>query len=167
MRAEHAAAGRALPFFVYGTLRRRQGNYRRLAGRTAAEHPAVLPGHAMYVGAGLPWVVAAEREASVVGELMVATTGEYREVLADLDRLEGFRGSAAESNLYERVVRQVTFVDEGGSLATTTTAWVYIAGGHFSGGFRGRDAVRIEGGDWVQFVEGEGSWKRRCAVSAE
>lgn len=165
IRAEHVAAGRALPFFVYGTLRRGQGNYRRLAGRTAAEHPAVLPGHALYFGSGLPWAVAAEPEAGVVGELIVATPGEYHEVLADLDRLEGFRGARA-SNLYERVARQVTFVDESGS-PDTTTAWVYIAGGNFSEGFLGRDALRIEGGDWIQFVESEGSWKRRCAVSAE
>jgi gamma-glutamylcyclotransferase (GGCT)/AIG2-like uncharacterized protein YtfP len=156
-----AAGGRA--FFVYGTLRRGQGNYGRLAGRTAAEHPAVLSGHALYVCAGLPWAVAAEPEASVVGELMVATPGEYHEVLADLDRLEGFRGTARASNLYERVAREVTFVDESGS-AVTTMAWVYTAGGHF---FEGRGAVRVEGGDWVQFLQGEGSWKRRCVASAE
>jgi gamma-glutamylcyclotransferase (GGCT)/AIG2-like uncharacterized protein YtfP len=99
----------------------------------------------------------------VVGELMVATPGEYHEVLADLDRLEGFRGTARASNLYERVAREVTFVDESGS-AVTTMAWVYTAGGHF---FEGRGAVRVEGGDWVQFLQGEGSWKRRCVASAE
>ncbi|MCA1702141.1 MAG: gamma-glutamylcyclotransferase, partial [Actinobacteria bacterium] len=30
------------PFFVYGTLRPGQGNYRLLAGRTVGEFPAVL-----------------------------------------------------------------------------------------------------------------------------
>ena len=154
---------RTLPFFVYGTLRRGQGNYRRLAGRTEAEYPAVLPGHALYVGSGLPWAVAAGAEAHVVGELMVANPEDYLEVLVDLDRLEGFRGTARESNLYERVARKVAFVDETGSPATTT-AWVYTAGGHFC---EGRGAVRVEGGDWVEFVQGEGSRKRRCAVSAE
>jgi gamma-glutamylcyclotransferase (GGCT)/AIG2-like uncharacterized protein YtfP len=157
-----AIAGCALPFFVYGTLRRGQGNYRRLAGRTAVEYPAVLSGHALYAD-GLPWVVAAEPEARVVGELMVANPGEYVEVLADLDRLEGFRGSARGSNLYERVALEVTFVDESGS-AATTMAWVYTAGDHFS---EGRGAVRVEDGDWIEFVQAEGSWKRRCAVSAE
>ena len=74
--------------FVYGTLRPRQGNYRRLLeGRTVAERPGVAKGLALF-GSGIPYAVT-HPGARVVGTLITITPVLYSEVLADLDRLEG------------------------------------------------------------------------------
>jgi gamma-glutamylcyclotransferase (GGCT)/AIG2-like uncharacterized protein YtfP len=131
----------AYPFFVYGTLRRGQGNYRRLlAGRTTAEISATLPGHALY-GQGLPYAVAAEASAAVVGDLMFLDAERYDEVLADLDRLEGYR--PGRSSFYVR--QAVTVRIEGGE----ETAWVYLAGPETAR--RLSDVERIDGGDWLAY----------------
>src|ERR1700694_5428983 len=129
------------PFFVYGTLRRGQGNYRRLlAGRTTAEISATLPGHALY-GQGLPYAVGAEASAAVVGDLMFVDAERYDEVLADLDRLEGYR--PGRSSFYVR--QAVTVRKEGGE----ETAWVYLAGPETAR--RLNDVERIDGGDWLAY----------------
>jgi gamma-glutamylcyclotransferase (GGCT)/AIG2-like uncharacterized protein YtfP len=131
------------PFFVYGTLRPTQGNHARLlAGRTVCELAATLPGHALY-GPGLPYVTAGERDSSVVGDLIFVADERYTEVLADLDRLEGYRPD--RDSHYEREARVVTYAGADGE--TTTVAWVYLAGPW------ARDRLhadqRITSGDWL------------------
>ena len=130
----------AYPFFVYGTLRRGQGNYRRLlAGRTTVEAPASLPGHALY-GQGLPFVVEAEASVAVVGDLMWVAPDAYGEVLADLDRLEGYR--PGKRSFYVRTAVTVRHGD-----GVEVTAWVYLAGPETAR--RLSDDDRIAGGDWL------------------
>ena len=133
-----------LPFFVYGTLRPGQGNYRLLAGRTTAEFPATLDGHALY-GPGLPYVTAGEDDSAVVGDLIFVAPEHYREVLDRLDCLEGYRPGRRCCH-YEREARTVRYVDAGGAEATTR-AWVYLAGP--AARERLRPAERIAGGNWL------------------
>ena len=138
------------PFFVYGTLRRGEGNYRRLKGRTEAEHPATLPNHALY-GVGLPYVIDAEG-AAVVGELMFIRARHYDEVLADLDRLEGYRPGGRRCH-YERVCRRVHYVDALG-LERTVAAWVYQAGPVVRAQLA--ESNPVPGGDWLAAGERQG-----------
>ena len=132
-----------LPFFVYGTLRRGQGNHRRLEARTEAEYAAVLPDHALYE-AGLPYATDARR-ATVVGELVFARPERYDQVLAELDRLEGYCSGRAHCH-YERVRRPVHYADAHGS-ERTMVAWVYRAGPLVRAQLAGADPV--PGGDWL------------------
>ena len=132
------------PFFVYGTLRPGQGNYRLLAGRTVDERPATLPGHALY-GPGLPYVTEGEEDSAVVGTLIFVAPERYDEVLADLDRLEGYRPGGTWSH-YDREARPVRYVGDDGGEATTV-AWVYLAGREARS--RLRPSERITGGDWL------------------
>jgi gamma-glutamylcyclotransferase (GGCT)/AIG2-like uncharacterized protein YtfP len=132
------------PFFVYGTLRLGQGNYRLLAGHAVGEFPAVLDGHALY-GPGLPYVTAGEGDSAVVGDLIFVDPGRYVEVLARLDCLEGYRPGSRHSH-YEREARPVRYVCADGAEATTV-AWVYLAGP--AARERLRAAEPIAGGDWL------------------
>lgn len=133
-----------LPFFVYGTLRPGQGNYRRfLEARTTQDVRALLDGHALF-DLGIPYVVETP-DATVVGDLVFVAPQHYEDVLADLDRLEGYRPGRAGSH-YRRTALSVRYAGAGGD-ETSALAWVYLAG----------DAVRarlcavspVPGGDWV------------------
>ncbi len=136
------------PIFVYGTLRHGQGNYHwALEGRTQAEYPAVLTGHAIYPAAhgGFPYLTEADPHSAVLGELMVIHPHCYAQVLANLDRLEGYRPHAADSH-YQRVRRQVTYrhPHSGQHLAV---AWAYLAGPEAAA--RLAAAQPIPHGDWL------------------
>ena len=99
------------PFFVYGTLRHGQGNYRLLAGSTTRERSALLAGHAL-VDLGVPYAIHAEPTSQVVGELMDVRPARYAEILARLDQLEGYRPTNPRYSLYLRVVRTVRLTDQ-------------------------------------------------------
>lgn len=134
-----------LPFFVYGTLRRDQGNYPRfLGGRTVHETPAVLGGHALF-DAGLPYVVESTADATVVGELVFVLPRHYQDVLADLDRLEGC-GGRRDGGHYQRHARPVHYMDAHGA-AASVVAWVYLAGPAVRARLFG--AHPVPGGDWL------------------
>jgi gamma-glutamylcyclotransferase (GGCT)/AIG2-like uncharacterized protein YtfP len=140
--------GSGLPVFVYGTLRRGQRNYRMLGGLTVAEHPAILPGHALH-DTGLPYVVPSRPEDRVVGKLMVVDPGRYGEVLASLDRLEGFRPGCW--SLYVRIAATVRY--RRGAEERAEKAWVYLAGGSF----RASAATLVSSGDWLAAGRRRGS----------
>ena len=123
--------------FVYGTLRPGQGNYRLLADRTDREEPASAPGLALF-GWGFPYAVPFPG-ASTVGVLVTITPDLYRDVLIDLDHLEGYRPDRPDRSHYIR--RPRTVLTAGG----TRTAWIYLAGpGIDPAGMR-----RIPGDDWL------------------
>lgn len=127
-----------LPFFVYGTLRPGERNHDvLLRGRTRTEEPARLTGAVLYEGPGFPYAV--EETGGVVrGELVTARPETYEELLAALDRLEGYVAGNPRS-LYERVAREA---DE-----TAVRAWVYVAGPAVTARLRAGGRV-IEGGAW-------------------
>lgn len=132
--------------FVYGTLRRGNGNYRLLDGNTVAEYPAVLPGARLYAS-GIPWVTDCPDGSQVIGELMVLRADVADVVLQRLDRLEGYRPGRG-GNMYERVPRPVLFDDDG--RLRRTMAWVYFAGHAVASRLTDRD--RVPGGDWLSYA---------------
>ncbi len=135
---------RHLPMFVYGTLRRGQGNYGLVARATVAEFDAVALDHMLYV-VGLPY--AADRPGSTVtGELMVIASADYETVLARLDRLEGFRPDAPERSHYVRVPRPVRYRDAAGRWRPRQ-AWMYHGGPEVLA--RLTEADVLPGGDWL------------------
>jgi gamma-glutamylcyclotransferase (GGCT)/AIG2-like uncharacterized protein YtfP len=129
--------------FVYGTLRGSEHNYRLLRGRTSAEFPACLPGHALYAD-GIPYILPA-LGAEVVGELMILKPQVSAAVIARLDYLEGFAGPGRPHNLYERCLRKVVYVTDSGE-RSTRPAWVYVAGSRIAD----RGGAPEPSGDWLQ-----------------
>jgi gamma-glutamylcyclotransferase (GGCT)/AIG2-like uncharacterized protein YtfP len=116
--------------FVYGTLRPGQGNYQRLlAGRTVRESPAIAKGLALY-GRGFPYAVP-QSGARIVGDLITIESSLYREVLADLDILEGYHPQQSSVSHYIRVTRSVIAnhaLPGGGTWEAFHMAWIYLAG---------------------------------------
>ncbi|NKY16539.1 gamma-glutamylcyclotransferase family protein [Streptomyces somaliensis] len=128
-----------LPFFVYGTLRPGERNHALfLAGRTAAEEPARLPGAALHDGPGYPYAVRGG-DGGVAGELVRAAPGAYGGLLSALDRLEEYHGPGHPLNLYERRRCDVVRLRDG----VLVPAWVYVAAA------RAVPGPRIPGGDWL------------------
>jgi gamma-glutamylcyclotransferase (GGCT)/AIG2-like uncharacterized protein YtfP len=128
-----------LPFFVYGTLRPGAANHRLfLAGRTAAEEPAHLPGAALHDGPGYPYAVPGG-PGEVVGDLVHAAPGAYGELLSVLDRLEEYLGPGHPLNLYERLPRDTVRLRDG----AVVRAWVYVPAPRTVPG------APIPGGDWL------------------
>ncbi|MFI9258448.1 gamma-glutamylcyclotransferase family protein [Streptomyces sioyaensis] len=131
-----------LPFFVYGTLRPGEANYARtLRGRTAAEEPAHIRGALLYDGPGFPYATAGPADAVVHGALVLPREGDYEEVCADLDRLEGYV-PGDRGNLYERVRTEAVRAD-----GRTVSAWVYLAAAPLAARLRAT-ATPLAGGDW-------------------
>lgn len=80
----------------------------------------------------------------VYGDLVLPVAAHYDEVLAVLDRLEGYApGGPASQNLYERVVVQAHRPD-----GTTVRAWVYLAAGPLAARLRAT-GTPVPGGDWL------------------
>ncbi|WP_234330905.1 gamma-glutamylcyclotransferase family protein [Streptomyces sp. NRRL F-4474] len=132
----------ALPFFVYGTLRPGEVNHDLfLRGRTASEEPAALPDAVLYDGPGYPFAVH-RPGATVVGELITAEPAAYRQLLAELDRLEEYEGPGRPGNVYDRFAREALRPD-----GTTVRAWVYLASPLIARDLRERGR-EIPGGDW-------------------
>ncbi|WP_432066439.1 gamma-glutamylcyclotransferase family protein [Streptomyces sp. C10-9-1] len=133
-----------LPFFVYGTLRPGERNHDLLlAGRTAEEETAVLPGAVLYEGPGYPYAVDDPTGAGrVAGEAVTAAPGEHDRLLAELDRLEEYLAPGHPRNLYERVVREVRRPDGG-----TRRAWVYLAASRVARELAAHGRT-VPGGDW-------------------
>lgn len=144
---EHYLA-QPLPVFVYGTLRRGQGNDRLMDGAVTGWREARMPGVAVH-GADWGFPYAAEHrdpDAVTVGELVWLSDDEAgRRARSRLDGLEGFHSEDPHRSLYERVARPVHTVDTDGA-QRTVTAWVYLARNTH------RDLTedtRIAHGDWV------------------
>lgn len=131
-----------LPFFVYGTLRPGERNHDLfLRGRVLSEEPGRLPGVRLYEGPGYPYAVE-EPGGVVAGELVTARPEAYEELLAELDRLEGYLPGGPR-NLYERVLRNVLREGDGAAVR----AWVYVAAPAVATELRAR-GKRIEGEQW-------------------
>lgn len=131
-----------LPVFVYGTLRRGFYNYNAfLKGKTINWKPALIDGaiYPVHSGGGFPCLV--EEEGVVVGELMYIDPKEYKDVLWQLDRLEGYRENDEQSSMYLRREREVMC---NGELEKT---WVYI----WNNNHRKITTDKITSGCWKTF----------------
>ncbi|MFE7032233.1 gamma-glutamylcyclotransferase family protein [Streptomyces sp. NPDC057621] len=134
-----------LPFFVYGTLLRGEGNHDAfLRGRTLSETPAILTGAVLYEGPGYPYAVEAPEDSGAVvhGELVTADPAAYPQLLAALDELEEY-APGDPANLYERVARDVTRATDGARVR----AWVYVAAPTVAAELRASGQL-IKGGNW-------------------
>jgi gamma-glutamylcyclotransferase (GGCT)/AIG2-like uncharacterized protein YtfP len=109
-----------LPIAVYGTLRVGYHNHRHVAGRTAEITPGVVDGYQLVVE-GLPYARPSTTGHLVV-EVMWPLPHIYDDVLADLDRLEGYSPDA-DANHYTRTQVTVTTTD-----GAEVDAWLYEAG---------------------------------------
>lgn len=134
-----------LPVFVYGTLRSGQGNWSwALAGRTLTEQRGTLTGARMHDNHGFPFVLrSTDPGDTVVGEVMTVADADYTDVLRSLDGLEGYYGPDSTTNMYDRVIVEIT-LDTG----ETVRAYTYLTGASLV------DRVtatmpRIDSGDWV------------------
>lgn len=133
-----------LPFFVYGTLRQGQGNFRwSLEGRTSNITSARLHEHTMYSNGGFPYAVPGAEGDVVVGEVMYVHDHFYEQVLDALDTLEGFTETGDPKNLYERERHFVTLED-----GTQEQVWAYIMAPNLSYHSMAR-LVHVPSGDWM------------------
>jgi len=146
-----------LPTAVYGTLREGHGNDRTWKGLGFSWHDGecTIEGYRL-VGRGFPYAIPAEGQTIVVG-IIVATPGNYEQMLAATDMLEGY------PTHYNRV-KEVVHTPEGDIFA-----WLYTPDSpkRYEGG------EPVPGNDWAQMgravwqyddddgsTGGEGWWSR-------
>jgi gamma-glutamylcyclotransferase (GGCT)/AIG2-like uncharacterized protein YtfP len=122
-----------------------------LAGRTMQESPAIAKGLALY-GSGFPYAVP-QPGARTVGDLITIEPALYREVLADLDYLEGYQPDRPNDCHYIRATRSVVVTirtPNGGNWEACHTAWIYLAGPDITT----TKMPRITDDDWLAHVIG-------------
>ena len=118
--ADRSRCGRPTAFFVYGTVRPGQPNFRHVTGLVVRTEPAILYGHLLY-GRGMPYPYAGPGAGRVVGDLLWVRPEAIGEALRILDALEGYR-EGGRHNLYER--RSLAVTSQRGQVQ----AWMYLAG---------------------------------------
>ena len=109
--------------FVYGTLRSSFGGpmHRALARQAEPVGPAWIPGRLYDAGRYPAAVAPAEPEDRVRGEIHALPPGRTAEVLAELDRYEGYLPHAPDRSLFRR--ERVRAETETGQVFS---AWVYL-----------------------------------------
>ena len=131
-----------LPVFVYGTLRRGEGNHPVIERFACGVHSASLAQHRLYVS-GLPYAAPGAPGDLVIGDLVSLDPDLYEIGMAALDRLEG-----VESGLYLRRAVNVRYTC--GTTARTALAWVYLGGD----GFAYHDTLIVPDGDYTRRTRG-------------
>lgn len=157
-----------LPVFVYGTLRRGQGNDRLMNGAIAERsEEAHVTGIAIYgPDRGFPYAQEApDGEGITRGDLVYLTDdteGDWsREAL---DGLEGFNSDLFDNSHYRRVETTVTYTDPSTGQTRQAKAWTYLAGDYARQSLTERE--RIYDGDWVKArAEHRGTWSTRPSTS--
>lgn len=137
------------PVFVYGTLRRGQGNSVLMDRAREATVPTSLRGAALYTKHwGFPYAHEDHEESEIQGELVwLSDTYDGLEARRALDYLEGFDSDFPTNSHYERCEREVSFLDPNTGEMRSTKAWVYFARGSAAASLTPND--RLESGDWV------------------
>lgn len=129
-----------LPFFVYGTLRKGQHNYEYYFKEKITKEfcgCAWIKG-TLYDYGKLP-AYKPEGNNWIKGDLLYVKENHYKEVLLDIDFLEGYQPSSEPTSLYLRRDKKVFLEPE-----TWLSAWVYIFNYHVSE----RLMSEIKSGDW-------------------
>jgi len=119
--------------FVYGTLRKGEGNHHYLKEAEQIEKRAWVYGKLYDTGYGYPGLIPDPR-CKVFGEIFLIDDEEFKK----LDLLEDYKEGAAD-NLYTRMIYQVHGEKEGHH------AWVYIYEQKVN------ENMLIESGDWVLY----------------
>ena len=132
-----------LPFFVYGTLRRGQGNHRVVEADLEGVRDARLVGHVLY-GYGLPYIAACgDPGSTVAGDLLLVAPARYERALQKLDRLEGY--DPPRYAMYVRTRVRAAFRAGPDGAWQECDAWAYLGGDSF----RYDPRLVIESGDWA------------------
>lgn len=139
------------PVFVYGTLRRGQGNFPIFGGHYYDVEGGEVSGISIY-GAERAFPYAKENEensnAFVKGDIIwVDQTSFGAEVRYSLDSLEGFSSDFPSDSHYERKLKVATFKDQSGN-QVEQLVWIYVASGRYRNQLSKQDI--IENGDWVE-----------------
>lgn len=140
------------PVFVYGTLRRGQGNFPIFGGHYYDAEGGEVSGISIY-GAERAFPYAKEDEdnsstAFVKGDIIwIDQTSFGSEVRYSLDSLEGFSSDFPSDSHYERKLKVATFKDAEGK-QVEQPVWMYVASGRYRSQLSKQDI--IEGGDWVE-----------------
>lgn len=144
-----------LPFFVYGTLRPGQGNFRIVKRDVIESIPASVQGAAVWHGPGFPYAVHKDVDASlagsgwVVGDLLYINPARYADAIDSLDGLEGVSYNNDDRGHYRRIEVDVT-VSNGDGTARTVRAWMYVAGASARQSLSsGRFGPPLVTGDWL------------------
>ncbi len=137
--------GERLPMFVYGSLRTGEFNWEKyLKGRTLKEVPAVMPGHVMF-GATYPYILAAESDQKIIGNLVYLDPANYAEIMEAVDGLEGYDPETNQGD-WLRVIREAVYTDPAGQ-EQRVRAWVYYGNPEL---LHEEEAyTAIESGDWL------------------
>lgn len=124
--------------FVYGTLRKGQGNRRIIEEFIVNARPGTV-GAVLFDNGSFPYAILSEDHVAV-GEWITFDKVDQIEVMHRLDRLEGYRGDG-ESNHYDRVmVRDLSQDIEG---------WMYVVTVNSPRGKRiAEQYPLIASGDW-------------------
>lgn len=127
--------------FVYGTLRSAYGGrmHEVLVEAARLVGEGWIAGDLYDTGRYPAAVPASAAEHRIYGELYAVEPGECAELLAFLDRYEGYRPDAPERSLFRRALVDVTLAS-----GETRAAWVYVFA-RPPAGFR-----RIVSGDWLR-----------------
>ena len=139
----------AHPVFVYGTLRRGQGNSVLMDRAREATVPTSLRGASLYTKHwGFPYAHEDTEGSEIQGELVwLSDSYDGIEARRALDYLEGFDSDFPTNSHYERCERDVVYVDPDSNETRTTKAWVYFARGSAAASLTPDD--RLHSGDWV------------------
>lgn len=138
------------PVFVYGTLRSGQGNSVLMDRARERDLPAVMRSASMYTKHwGFPYAKEDDDpNESIVGEIVwLSDSPEGDDARAALDYLEGFDSDFPSSSHYERVEREIEYLNPTNGTYETTKVWVYFARGTAAQSLLPQD--KLESGDWV------------------
>jgi gamma-glutamylcyclotransferase (GGCT)/AIG2-like uncharacterized protein YtfP len=132
-----------LPFFVYGTLRRGEGNHRLVQADLEDVREARLPGHVLYAQ-GLPYIGPSDSLGTVVvGDLLLIRPDWYGQALRALDRLEGYDPPRRAMYVRTRVCAEFSGGPDNAWLECD--AWAYLGGDSFPCD----PGLVIPSGDWA------------------
>ena len=135
------------PVFVYGTLRKGQGNSVLFGNDYYQIAQAAVDGIGVY-GPQRSFPYAKENSnAAAFGDIFwVDQTEAGSAVRGSLDSLEGFDSDFPSGSHYKRVLREATYIDYDG-VQKTTPVWMYLASGRYNTQLREEEL--ISDGDWV------------------
>ena len=122
------------PVFVYGTLRAGEGNHPTIAGYGAINEilEGKMAGLAIYDSTygAFPYSAESDDSSIVTGDVMWLNDDDNgRYTRYDLDRLESFHSDAPNASHYQRVLKEVKFLEDSEGNGESIMAWVYVASG--------------------------------------
>lgn len=146
-----------LPFFVYGTLIPGQSSDALWNKGIKQVQDAYLKDGVLYSLGDFPMLIERDqpteqnylrdRPAQVKGKLVTVDAFQYRAIVAELDRYEGYFPENEGHSLYLRRRRWVTL--ESG---IQKLAWAYIGKITYT-----RDRPVVPGGDWISYIQAPAS----------